>query len=216
MILKINGRACDALSVLKNFSSTKRSRRDVVWFYALWVHASITGREFLRGLTIERRSCNKEIIEGGICDDDKLPIENWAISVYNEPGAFYINQIWTETLKRKPRIRKIPRDMLSRKLENTSTVKLLYTQTETDYTRRSTVRKADIYRGKMPAQLMRILQINIAVRDDISPTGGVFGSFIYQDNAAPIEASVGKSSVAARRSARRDVRQQIFAKLSKS
>jgi hypothetical protein len=153
------------------------------WFHAPWMHAGVTGREFLRGLTVERRSCSKELLEGKICDDDKLPIENWAVSVYNEPGAYYIGQVWKEMLKPNPN----PKNFASGGFpEGTVAVKLLFTQAEPEFLKNSIVWQADIYRGKMPPQTMRLLQVDLSVRDDISPTGWVFGTFIYHDNAPPI------------------------------
>ena len=153
------------------------------WFHAPWMHAGSTGREFLRGLTVERPSCNKELLEGKICDDDKLPIQNWAVSVYNEPGGYYINQVWKEMLKRKPNPAKFPAGGFP---EGTVAVKLLFTQSEPDYLKNSIAWKADIYRGKMPPQIVRLLQIDVAVRDDLSPTGWVFGTFMYHDDAPPM------------------------------
>jgi len=150
------------------------------WFHAPWMHAGSTGREFLRGLTVERPSCDKELLEGKICDEDKLAIQNWAVSVYNEPGGYYINQIWTEMLKPKPNPANFP---IGGFPEGTVAIKLLFTQSETDYLKNSIAWKADIYRGKMPAQTVRLLQIDVAVRDNLSPTGWVFGTFIYHDDA---------------------------------
>jgi hypothetical protein len=150
------------------------------WFHAPWMHADSTGREFLHGLTVERPSCDKELLAGGICDDDKLTIENWAVSVYNEPGGFYIGRVWTEMLKPNPNPAKFPAGGFP---EGTVAVKLLFTQSEPDYLKNSVVWKADIYRGKMPLQAVRLLQIDVAVRDDVSPTGWVFGTFIHHDDA---------------------------------
>jgi hypothetical protein len=153
------------------------------WFHAPWMHAGVTGREFLRGLTVERPSCRKELLEGEVCDDDKLPIENWAVSIYNEPGAFYINQIWTEMLRQKPNPKNFPATGFP---EGTVAIKLLFTQAEPDYLKNSVSWQADIYRGKMPPQRVRLLQIDVSVRDGVSPTGWVFGTFIYHDDAPPI------------------------------
>lgn len=154
------------------------------WFHAPWMHAGATGREFLHGLTVERPSCDAELSKGEICDDDKLSINNWAISVYNEPGGFYIGQIWNEMLKRQPNPKNFPRGGF---LEGTVAVKLLFTQAETDYLKESVKWQADIYRGTMPPQTMRLLQIDVSVRDDVSPTGWVFGTFIYHDDAPPFQ-----------------------------
>lgn len=154
------------------------------WYHAPWMHAGVTGREFLHGLTVERPSCERELMRGEICDDDKLPIENWAVSVYNEPGAFYINQIWSEMLKPNPNPKNFPAAGFP---ENTVAVKLLFTQAEPEYTKNSVAWRADIYRGKMPPQTVRLLQVDVAVRDAVSPTGWVFGTFVYHDDAPPID-----------------------------
>ncbi len=171
----------------------KNTRRK--WFHAPWMHAGSTGREFLRGLTVERPSCSKELLEGKICDDDKLPIENWAVSVYNAPGAFYINQVWTEMSKRKPNPANFPVGGFP---EGTVAVKLLFTQAEPNYLQNGIAWKADIYRGKMPPQTVRLLQIDVSVRDNLSPTGWVFGTFMYHDDAPPLpyhgELSIDKKS----------------------
>lgn len=162
---------------------TVRENRRRKWFHAPWMHAGVTGREFLRGLTVERPSCAKELVEGKICDDEKLPIENWAVSVYNEPGAFYIGQVWTEMLKQKPNPKNFPAAGFP---EGTVAIKLLFTQAEPDYLKNTVSWQADIYRGKMPPQTVRLLQIDVSVRDDVSPTGWVFGTFIYHEDAPPI------------------------------
>ncbi len=153
------------------------------WFHAPWMHAGLTGREFLHGLTMERPSCGKELLEGKICDDDKLPIENWAVGIYNEPGGYHIGQIWTEMLKPNPNPANFPAIGFS---EGTVAIKLLFTQSEPAYLKNSITWKADIYRGKMPPQTVRLLQIDISVRDNLSPTGWVFGTFMYHDDAPPM------------------------------
>lgn len=157
------------------------------WYHAPWMHAGATGREFLHGLTVERPSCDKELREGKICDDDKLPIENWAVSVYNEPGGYYIGQVWTEMSKRNPNPANFPAEGFP---EGTVAVKLLFTQSEQDYLKNSIAWQADIYRGKMPPQTVRLLQVDVAVRDSVSPTGWVFGTFVYHDDAPPIPYAV--------------------------
>ena len=162
------------------------------WFHAPWMHSGITGREFVHGLTMERSSCLSELTEGKPCSDDNVPIQNWAVSVYNEPGGYYIGKVWQEMYNKnldptkpnpKPNPARFPADGFP---EGTVAIKLLFTQADVDYLKRSVVWNADIYRSKAPPQKMRLLQIDISVRDDNSPTGWVFGTFIYNDNVAPV------------------------------
>jgi hypothetical protein len=160
------------------------------WFHAPWMHASKTGREFLRGLTQERGSCLRELTAGGVCEvDEERPIQNWAVSVYNEPGGHHIGRVWSEMynadfdpsrINPKPNPKNFGDEGFP---EGTVAVKLLFTAGELDYLKNSVVWEADINRGKTAPQKMRLLQIDIAVKDKISPTGWVFGTFIHHDDA---------------------------------
>lgn len=162
------------------------------WFHAPWMHSGITGREFVHGLTMERSSCLSELTEGKPCNDDNVPIQNWAVSVYNEPGGYYIGKVWQEMYNKdlnaaKPNQNPDPTRFPAEGFpEGTVAIKLLFTQADLNYLKQSVVWNADIYRSKAPPQTMRLLQIDISVRDNNSPTGWVFGTFIYNDNATPI------------------------------
>lgn len=162
------------------------------WFHAPWMHSGTTGREFMHGLTMERSSCISELTEGKPCSDDNVPIQNWAVSVYNEPGGSYIRKIWQEMYNAKldpskpnlkPNPAKFPAEGFP---EGTVAIKLLFTQADLSYLKNSIVWRADIYRSKAPPQVMRLLQIDVSVRDNNSPTGWVFGTFIYNDAASPL------------------------------
>ena len=87
-------------------------------------------------------------------------------------------------LKSNPNPKNFPHDGFP---EGTVAIKLLFTQADLDYLSNSVKWQADIYRGAMPPQTMRLLQIDVAVRDDVSPTGWVFGTFMYHDDAPPFE-----------------------------
>ncbi|HEY0428027.1 MAG TPA: hypothetical protein VGC76_09630 [Pyrinomonadaceae bacterium] len=166
------------------------------WFHAPWMHASKTGREFLRGLTQERGSCLKELTLGKICEtDESRPIQNWAVSVYNEAGGYYFKQVWQEMYNKefdasRPNPNPNPKNFGDEGFpEGTVAVKLLFTAGELDYLKKSVTWEADINRGQAPPQKMRLLQIDVAVKDKISPTGWVFGTFIYHDDAPEMEYS---------------------------
>ncbi|MGC2234580.1 MAG: hypothetical protein WA584_00280 [Pyrinomonadaceae bacterium] len=160
------------------------------WFHAPWMHATKNGREFLRGLTKERGSCEKELILGGVCEgNEPRPIENWAVSVYNEPGGYYFAKVWQEMYNAgldasKPNPNPKPKNFGDEGFpEGTVAVKLLFTAGNLPYLKNSPTWDADIKRGKEPPQKMRLLQIDIAIKDKISPTGWVFGTFIHHDDA---------------------------------
>ncbi len=166
------------------------------WFHAPWMHTTKNGREFLRGLTQERSSCLKELTEGAACEvDESRPIQNWAVSVYNEPGGYYFAKVWQEMYNAgldasKPNPKPNPKNFGDEGFpEGTVAVKLLFTAGELDYLKNSPVWEADINRGKTPPQKMRLLQIDIAVKDKVSPTGWIFGTFIHHDDAPEMEYS---------------------------
>lgn len=180
-------------NIEKDWAAHENERRK--WFHAPWMHTTENGREFLRGLTKERGSCLKELTSGGVCEiNESRPIQNWAVSVYNEPGGYYFKQVWQEMYNveldaSKSNPNPNPKNFGEGFPEGTVAVKLLFTAAELDYLKNSVVWEADINRGKMPLQKMRLLQIDIAVKDKISPTGWVFGTFIHHDNAPEMEYS---------------------------
>jgi hypothetical protein len=166
------------------------------WFHAPWMHYGKNGREFLRGLTAERHSCEKELLLGQVCvKGEPREIENWAVSVYNEPGGYYIGQVWKEMYNAdldasRPNSKPNPKNFGGEGFpEGTVAVKLLFTAGNIEYLKNSVLWEADITRGKEPPQPMRLLQIDIAVKDNISPTGWVFGTFIHHDDAPEMEYS---------------------------
>jgi hypothetical protein len=166
------------------------------WFHAPWMHAGVTGREFLHGLTQERGSCLKELTKGEACEvDESRPIQNWAVSVYNEPGGYYFAKVWREMYNAdldasKPNAKPNPKNFGDEGFpEGTVAVKLLFTRAEVGYLQKSVAWEADINRGKTPPQTVRLLQIDIAVKDKISPTGWVFGTFLHHDDAPEMEYS---------------------------
>ncbi len=162
------------------------------WFHAPWMHAGVTGREFVHGLTMERNSCVSELTEGKPCSDNNVPVQNWAVSVYNEPGGYHIGKVWQEMYNQnldpsKPNPKPNPANFPAGGFpEGTVAIKLLFTQADFDYLKNSIVWNADIYRSRTPPQVMRLLQVDVSVRDNNSPTGWVFGTFVYNDNATPL------------------------------
>ncbi len=161
------------------------------------------GREFVHGLTRERTACLSEITIGSSCQN--ATIQNWAISLYNERGSYYIRKVWEEMMKANPNPEKFPTAGFP---EGTVAVKLLFTQAspaQVPFLENSKTWWADIYRSneskfeeadckKSPESCfakMRLLQVDVAVRDDRqeksekSSTGWVFATFTYNKDAEP-------------------------------
>nr|HMS40080.1 hypothetical protein [Pyrinomonadaceae bacterium] len=79
----------------ENFEVQKNRVRN--WYHAPWMHYGATGREFVHGLTRERRACLEVLLGAKKCFDEKnRTIQNWAVSFYNAPGGFYIGKVWRE------------------------------------------------------------------------------------------------------------------------
>jgi hypothetical protein len=156
-------------------------RRNAVrtWYHAPWMHSPDRGgREFIHGLTRERPSAKR-----ALAPTQTQPAENWAVSMYNPRGGFVLGEVWRNPDAPNPGKASFP--------EGTVSFKLLLTSApvaQVPYLERSLAWQADIDRADdaRPRPTMRLLQIDVAVRDSRadSTTGWVFGTFIYNGRAA--------------------------------
>jgi hypothetical protein len=163
------------------------------WYHAPWMHHDRNGREFIRGLTRERTSP-----EGELWADPPSPVvQNWAVGFYNDRGGYIVGQMWKDPNAPDPRkVTNFP--------DGTVGAKLLFTRataTDVPYLKGAFSWQANIHRNiecrrpipddsplcEREVQTVRLLQIDIAVRDDRpenpSPTNWVFGTFVYDGNA---------------------------------
>ncbi len=154
------------------------------WYHAPWLHDDSrhagNGREYIHGLTRERATPVGELDE-----KQDVPLENWAIGFYNEPGGYTIGQVWKNGS---------PAIGAAAFPEGTTAFKLLFTDATPDKVRFLQGSKewtANIYlcdRSKCNERVnrtVRLLQVDIAVKDKRSlKTGWVFGTFVY-DGFAP-------------------------------
>jgi hypothetical protein len=157
-----------------------------VWSHAPWMHTGASGREFIRGLTRERNSRPKELAITQACY-----AQNWAVGMYNPSGGYTVGKVWADPDHPDPKQAIFP--------DGTVSAKLLFTDAPTDavpYLKDSVEWQANIDpqgpcdtaapAGTRTPRPMRLLQIDIAVRDDRADptTGWVFGTFTY-NAAAP-------------------------------
>jgi hypothetical protein len=164
------------------------------WYHAPWLHYGCTGREQIHGLTRELAAPLKNLYPTG----ETWTVENWAVSVFNRSGGFTIGRTWAGG-----------RPDLTRASfpDGTVAVKVLFT-TATDeqipFLQRSPVWMAHVFQadGEEPrnpctrdggyamrervVRPLRLLQVDVAVRDDDLPngTGWVFGTFVYDQSRA--------------------------------
>lgn len=149
------------------------------WYHAPWLHYGSNGREFVNGLTNERSSRPSELSEG-----QTESYRNVAVGLYNDRGAFTIGQVWKNPTAPNAAAAKFP--------EGTVSFKLLFTaapETIAPWLAGSPTWTADLDRSnnsaKIAATKVRLLQVDVAVKDQRSSCGGwVFGTFHY-DNSIP-------------------------------
>lgn len=166
----------------------------VRWFHAPWLHFGGTGREPLHGLTYELASEPRTLdVQQG------RTVQNWAVSVYNARGGYVLGQVWKGV--RHPNPDTLPHPETAIFPNGTVAIKLLFTEATKDEVRYLSGQEgfeweAYIYE-KLPKdprrpdpmasrrlERLRLLQVDVAVRDDRSPTRWVFGTFVYKDHPA--------------------------------
>jgi hypothetical protein len=149
------------------------------WYHAPWLHTTPNGREFVHGLTGERSSRPHELDPG-----QTGSFANWAVGFYNAPGGYVIGQVWKDPNAPNPSAVSFP--------DGTVTCKLLFTTApvaQVPYLKNSFEWQANASTssgGPRSIQRVRLLQVDVAVRDSRAntTTGWVFGTFVYDGNAA--------------------------------
>ncbi|MEP6809096.1 MAG: hypothetical protein ABI992_02555 [Chthoniobacterales bacterium] len=148
------------------------------WYHAPWLHPGPNGREFTHGLTGERVSRARELAA-----TQTSSFHNFAVGLYNAPGGFAIGRVWAD-----PRHPDASKAVFP---EGTVTFKLLFTTATKDqvpYLDGSPEWIADTTRSNDANQIrnskVRLLQIDIAVKDNRSSEGGwIFGTFQFDQGA---------------------------------
>ncbi|HEX8247189.1 MAG TPA: hypothetical protein VF599_03310 [Pyrinomonadaceae bacterium] len=175
------------------------------WVHAPWMHAGKYGREFARGLTQERKTCRAELLGSREeCAPDAPKYQSWAIAFYNSRGAFYLGKVWEEmTRSETPSAKNFPAEGFP---AGSISLKLIFTQADASvapFLENSAEWLADTKRARASGfsggecltasapdakcfDKLRLLQIDVAARDDRAPNGWVFGTFTYNKDAKPI------------------------------
>jgi hypothetical protein len=182
-------------SVEDSFDPALNTRRK--WYNAPWQDYGFNGREPAHGLTRERVNLPAQGGKPAELDvKQTLPWNNYAIGFYNAAGASTIGKVWAN--------HGAPDSTKGMMPEGTVGAKLLFTTATVDqvpylagaptwntyvYSQVNSLRPNGSKRG-MPAGTagpvpVRLLQIDIAVKDKRSPTGWVFGTFVYGGGPAP-------------------------------
>jgi hypothetical protein len=149
------------------------------WYHAPGLVMGNNGREFIHGLTGERSTRPKEL-----APTQTQAWTNWAVGLYNPVAARTIGQVWQKPVS--------PNSDGIKFADGAVGVKLLFTTAPTDqvpFLANSKEWQANVSlpgTNDRSPRLVRLLQVDVAVRDDRadSTTGWVFGTFMYQSDAA--------------------------------
>lgn len=149
------------------------------WYHAPGLVKGNNGREFIRGLTLERTSRKKEL-----APTQTQAWSNWAVGLYNPTAGYTIGQVWQNPAN--------PNTAGVKFEDGAVGVKLLFTTApvaQVPFLANSMEWQANVaLPGNNPRipQTVRLLQVDVAVRDSRadSITGWVFGTFMYQTDAA--------------------------------
>ncbi|CAH1249301.1 Hypp8577 [Branchiostoma lanceolatum] len=159
-----------------DFRVEENGRRD--WYHIPWMSFLPTGREPIHGMTMERPAA-----PGMLADTQRRRLQTWAVAFYNAPGAFVIGNVWKEPSRPKLDGVVFP--------EGTIGLKLLFTEGSAEdipYLKESPVWHAAIARepeapgDRGPPVEMRLIQMDVAVRDERADIGWVFGTFVYHSS----------------------------------
>ena len=149
------------------------------WYHAPWLHPGTNGREFTHGLTGERLSRTREL-----ADTQSNTFRNFAVGLYNAGGGYTIGRVWADSNHPDATKAVFP--------EGTVAFKLLFTMATKDnvpYLDGAPEWIADTDRSNDANQIrnnkVRLLQVDIAVKDNRSSEGGwVFGTFQFDKSVA--------------------------------
>jgi hypothetical protein len=154
------------------------------WYHAPWMHYGNSGREPLHGLTPERFCPPLELSA-----TQHRTTQTWAVGLYNTVGASVFGGMWAD-----------PNDPNWTQDINfpvgTMVYKFLFTNSTNDelpildgaptWEGLIAVQPEDPKKAPVPAkrdltnpQCVRLLQMDIATRDDRAVTGWMFGTFMY-------------------------------------
>ena len=170
------------------------------WFHIPWMaFDQHTGREFVHGLTNERTAVISDFYGEERQGLHALPnsktggqpgFETWAVGMYNNIGGYTIGQSWSK--KGTPNIETVNGITSTKGMpfaEGTVVVKFLFTTAtpeEVPYLKGSPVWQADRHLEnhdkflcERKVQEVRLVQVDVAVVDEDSPSRWVYGTFAY-------------------------------------
>ncbi len=166
------------------------------WFHTPWLDATLDGREFVHGLTHELDS---RVGLLGPSQRDKA--QSWAVGAYNDRGGWAIGQVWCDPNNPDPRALNPDQTGPNSLPDGSAVWKLLFTtafEHQESFLDGSLEWTANIFPASLPLSVsnpnsaddgsadpkrvmkqVRLIQMDVAVRDDRLPLGWAFGTFAY-------------------------------------
>lgn len=170
------------------------------WYHVPWLDASLAGREYQHGLTSELSS-----LPGVLAPTQLAPVQTWAVGAYNDRGGWSVGQMWCDPDDPRPAALNPNGDEPNSFPNGTAVFKLLFTSADTlqvPYLQGTKEWTANIFETTPPrAELnpnsanptpvpgepvpkrvdrtVRLIQLDLAVRDDRLPLGWAFMTYIY-------------------------------------
>ena len=166
---------------MENAKFTAQLNKTRVWYHAPWMDAGYGGRDFLKGLVMDRTSEPKTLSQ----DQDEA-VRNYSITYYNPEAAYTLGQVWCNPEK--------PDASKAKFAVGSMIVKLIFTTADTSsvkHLKRALEWEAYIEKNtKSPIDnkdlhKVHLLQIDLAVRSNSKEAvnGWVYGVYVFDGRA---------------------------------
>jgi hypothetical protein len=152
------------------------------WYHIPWQHYGPAGREGIHGLTKEAAVQPKQLAATQGRPNPYDFYQTYAVGFFNEFGGYTIGQVWANHMKPDLSVTTKPNGFL----EGTVISKLLFVDVPPEQAaflanpqQWQAYIQAGYFNASRSVRSVTLIQMDIAVRDNRSPTGWLFGTFQY-------------------------------------
>lgn len=147
------------------------------WYNTPWLHAGQRGREFVHGMTRE-----VDAPAGKLAPEQMKTAQTWGIAYYNAIGGFTLGEVWRDPMAPRPESGQFSEGAVVAKFLFSTARDVPWLEGSFEWT--GNINRA-ISVGSIRRLLpVRLLQIDIAVKDARAETGWVFATYVYDPAAA--------------------------------
>lgn len=149
--------------------------QDRYWYHAPWMDHGYAGREPMHGLVMDYTAYSEDFNTA-----EKGKARNYSITYYNDRAAYTLGQVWCDPNNPDPTKAKFEEGSVFFSLVFTTADSVLFpflanTLKWEAYVEKNTLLPID----DKKVSLIRLFEVDFSVRTDKSPTGWVFGSFLF-------------------------------------